>query len=276
MARKYVNPAASATPVTDDLLEQARARAEVASSRLRDAEHADLSAPGWESEYEAASAAVRATSRRVEALEQLRAAQVERGGQRAAAVKAAAKDLAGMAASLAASRDQVAAAAAEHLRTLAALSSAAAEHNARLAEARAKLAATGLRVHDDLVDDGQEHAEGVLDGPGLRAGGVDWLPVAAGGVTAHALRQVFGGEGPMHPLSQVGRYTWRAHEVEVRADGLKVPALADAGAVAPEPPVRTAARGAPLSDVLPPRDVPAGADVSGYRRAPRAERKAAR
>ena len=91
------------------------------SSRLRAAEQADPAASGWEAEYEAASAAVRATSRRVEALEQLRAAQTERGGKRAAAVKAADKDLKAIAAALGASRDQVAAAAAEHLRALAAL-----------------------------------------------------------------------------------------------------------------------------------------------------------
>ena len=93
MARKYVTPASPAATVTDDLLEQARARADAAASRLRAAERADPAASGWEAEYEAASAAVRATSRRVEALEQLRAAQVERGGKRAAAVKAAAADL---------------------------------------------------------------------------------------------------------------------------------------------------------------------------------------
>ena len=278
MARHYVKkPADPVTPVTDPVLTEARARAALATARLQGAEHADPAAPGWAAEYEAASAAVRATSRRVEALEQLRAAQVERGGQRAAAVKSSAKDLAGMAASLAASRDQVAAAAAEHLRALAALASAAAEHNARLAEARAKLAATGLRVHDDLVDDGQEHAEGILDGPGLRAGGTDFTVIPAGGIVAHALRQVFAGEGPMHPLAQAGRYTWRAHEVEGRADGLVVPTLAGAGAVAPEVPVRTVARGAPLSDVMPPReDVPAGTNVSGYHPAPRGERKSAR
>jgi hypothetical protein len=96
-----------------------------------EAERGDPLAPSWPAEYESAAAAVRAASRRVEALEQLRAAQLERDGQRAAAVKSAQKDLAGMATVLSASRDQVAAAAAEHLRSLAALASAAAEHNAR-------------------------------------------------------------------------------------------------------------------------------------------------
>ena len=275
MARKYVTPASPAATVTDDLLEQARARADAAAARLRAAEQADPAAAGWESEYEAASAAVRATSRRVEALEQLRAAQVERGGKRAALVKSHAADLKAMAAALGASRDQVAAAAAEHLRTLAALASAAAEHNARLAESRARLAELGLRVRDDLVDDGAEHAEGVLDGPGVRAGGVDWTPVPPGGIVAHGLRQVFGQETPLHPLAEVGRFTWRAHEVEHRADGLNVPTLADAGAVAPEAPPRAVARSAPLSDVLPAREaVPAGADVSGYEPASRRGRAA--
>jgi len=270
MARKYV----SALPVDDKLLTEARAKAASAASRLREAERADPLSPGWDVEYESASAAVRAASRRVEALEQLRAAQLERGGQRAAAVKSAAKDLRAVEASLSTSRDAVAAAAAEHLRSLAALAGAAAEHNARLAEGRARLAELGLRVRDDLVDEGQEHAEGVLDGPGLRAGGIDWLPLPGAGVVAHALRQVYGRESPLHPLAEVGKYTWRPHEVEARPDGLKVPTLADAGAVAPEAPPRATPRSAPLADVLPPRET-AGGDVSGYQpAAPRRGRTA--
>ncbi len=265
MARHYVkNPAGSATPVTDDLLEQARAKAGAAAARLRAAEHADPALPGWEAEYSAATAAARAAGRRVEALEQLRAAQVERGGQRAAAVKAAAKDLAATATSLAASRDQVAAAAAEHLRALAALASAAAEHNARLAESRARLAELGLQVHDDLG--GEDHDEGVL-ASGLRAGGIDWTPVAALGLADHAVRQVF-----KDPQTQAGRFRWRSFEVERRADGLKVPTLADAGATVPEVPQPVVARPAALADVMPPREAPSG-DASGWQRAPRGERK---
>ena len=225
MARKYV----SAPSVDDKLLDEARARAEVAGARLREAEHGDPLSPGWDAEYEAATAAARAASRRVEALEQLRAAQVERGGQREAAVKASQKDLKAIAAGLSASRDQIAAAAAEHLRSLAALASAAAEHNALLAEGRTLLAERGLRVRDDLADDGAEQAEGVLDGPGLRAGGTDWLPVPGAAIVAHALRQVYGRESPLHPLADVGKYAWRPNEIEARPDGLKVPTLADAG-----------------------------------------------
>ncbi len=60
MARKYVNP-------------------NRASSR------GDPTSPSWDAEYDAASTALRAAERRLEALERLRAAQVERGGQRAAA-----------------------------------------------------------------------------------------------------------------------------------------------------------------------------------------------
>ena len=74
----------------------------------------------------------------------------------------------------------------------------------------------------------------------------------------------------MHPLAEVGKFTWRAHEVEARADGLKVPSLADAGAVAPEAPPRAIARGTPLADVLPAREAPSG-DVSGYQPAPGAD-----
>ena len=97
----------------------------------------------------------------------------------------------------------------------------------------------------------------------------------AAGLVAHGLRQVFSAAGPLHPLADLGRYAWRPHEVEARPDGLKVPTLADAGAVAPEAPPRVAARSTPLADVMPPREAPSG-DVSGYKPAPGAKRKAAR
>jgi hypothetical protein len=268
MARKYV----SAPPVDDELLTEARTRAESAAARLQEAERTDPLSPGWDTEFETATSAARATARRVGALEAARAAQVERTGQREAQVKSSAKDLKAIAAGLSASRDQIAATAAEHLRALAALASAAAEHNARLAEGRTLLAERGLRVRDGLAD-GAEHGEGVLDGPGLRAEGTDWTPAPAAGLVSHGLRLVFGQESLLHPLSQVGRYAWRPHEVEARADGLKVPTLADAGAVVPEVPPRVIARGAPLSDVLPAKE-PATGDVSGYQPAPRRGRTA--
>lgn len=271
MARKYVNPAKSA-PVDDQVLAEASAKAEAAAARRREAERADPLSPGWDTEYEAATAAARATARRLEALEAARAAQLERGGQREAAVKSSQKDLKALAAGLSAGRDQIAAAAAEHLRSLAVLASVAAEHNARLAEGRTLLAERGLRVKDELADDGDEHDEGVLDGPGLRAEGVDWTPAPAAGLVAHGLRLVFGAAGPLHPLAEVGKFTWRAHEVEARADGLKVPTLADAGATVPEAPPRVTARATPIADLAPPRKAPSG-DVSGHQRAPRHERK---
>jgi len=253
MARKYVNPAGSVTPVTDQLLDEARIRADAAAARLREAEHADPARPGWDAEYEAATAAARSTSRRVEALERLRAAQVERGGKREAAVKAAAGDLKSLASGLAVTRDTVAAAAAAHLKSLAALAAAAEAHNARLAQGRARLAGLGLRVRDELLDEGQEHAEGVLDGPGLRAGGTDWTPVPAAGVAAHALRLVFAGFGPLHPLAQVGKYAWRSFEVEGRPDELRVPSLKDVGAVLPPGPRPAVMPDRPsIRDLMPP------------------------
>ena len=273
MARKYVNPAKSA-PIDDQVLAQARVKAEAAAARLREAERGDPVAPGWSDEFEAATTAARATARRVEALEQLRAAQLERNGERATRVRSAQKDLASMATALATSRDAVAAAAAEHLRQLAALASAAEGHNAQLAEARSRVAELGLRV-DNPVGDGAEHNEGILGDAGLRAGGVDWIPIPAAGIVAHALRQVYASAGPLHPLSQVGRYSFRPHEVESRADGLRVPSLSDAGATAPEAPPRAIPRGAPVADLLPPReDVPANVNVSGFERAPRRGRAA--
>ena len=105
-----------------------------------------------------------------------------------------------------------------------------------LARSRARLAELGLRTRDDLVAEGEEHAEGVLDGHGVRAGGVDWTPVPAPGVVSHALRQVLDtAPGFRGPFAHT-KYVWRAHEVERRPDGLEVPTLADAGAAMPEVP----------------------------------------
>lgn len=235
MARKYVNPNRSVPSVTDVALATARTRVKAAADRLREAEQADPTMPGWDAEYDAALTALRAAERRAEALERLRAAQIERGGKREDAVKAAAGDLAAIASGLAASRDQLGAAAAAHLKALAALASATAAHNQLLAEGRARIAAAGLQVRDDLVDEGQEHAEGVFDRAGLRAGGVDWTPVLAGSLEAHALRLVFGGYHPSHPLQAIGKYQWRPHEVQARPDGLRVPVLKDAGTVPAAP-----------------------------------------
>ncbi len=64
---------------------------------------------------------------------------------------------------------------------------------------------------------------------GLRAGGVDWIPVPGDGLAAHALRQVFGPHGPGHPLAELGKCRWRPFEVEARGDGLAVPTLKDVG-----------------------------------------------
>lgn len=233
MARKYINPNRSPVLVTDGLLSEARGKAAAAAERLRDAERADPTAPGWDAEYDAATVALRAAERRVEALERLRAAQVERSGKRDAAVKAAAADLVAIPADLARSRDAVAAAAVAHLRALAGLARAAEAHNAVLAAARARLATLGLAVRDELTADGEEHEVGTLERAGLRAGGIDWLPVPAAGLAAHACREVFGGHGPRHPLAQVGKHVWRSHEVTARADGLPVPTLASAGAKVP-------------------------------------------
>ena len=73
MARKYVNPAKSAPPVDDKLLDEARAKAEVTAAQLREAERGDPLAPSWPAEYEAATAAARAASRAMDGVAQGRA-----------------------------------------------------------------------------------------------------------------------------------------------------------------------------------------------------------
>ena len=109
----------------------------------------------------------------------------------------------------------------------------------------------------------------MLDAGGLRADGTDWLPVDAGGLTAHAVRQVFSGYGPGHPLAEVGRYRWRAHEVEARSDELRVPVLADAAL----PPVPERARAVPAPHEMVP---PALAPQDGVYRDPPRRGRAAR
>jgi hypothetical protein len=218
MARRYINPNRPAAGlVTDDLLEAAHERVADTAARLQAAEAANPSAPGWDSEYVAARAAARAAELRLSALESLRARQVEGAGRRAAAVKAAARDMQSIATGLSASRDQVAVAA-----------SAADAHNKLLAASRAQVAALGLAVRDDLLGDGTEHPEGTLDSGGLRVGGTNWTPVPAAGLVASALTTVFGVfRGPFAGLR------WPAHQTTTRPDGLRVPSLADAGVTLP-------------------------------------------
>ena len=136
-----------------------------------EAERGDPLAPSWPAEYESAAAAVRAASRRVEALEQLRAAQLERDGQRAAAVKSALGATAGMATGLVGVpgfrsplRPPSTCGRWPRWRRLPPSTTPGWLRRGR------SVAELGLRVRDDLDGDGAEHDEGVLDGPGLRAG----------------------------------------------------------------------------------------------------------
>jgi hypothetical protein len=260
MARRYINPNRPAAGlVTDELLDAARERVASTAARLRAAEGADPGAANWDEEYEISSSAARAAERRLAALESLRARQVERGGQRDATLKAAAGDLETIASQLAASRDQVAAAAAAHLKALSAVASAVAAHNRLLAASRAQVASLGLQVRDDLLDEGSEHGEGATE-RGLRLAGQDWIPIPPGGVEAHALRTVFRGHGPLHPLTGVGKYQWRPFEVEARADGLRVPSPKDAGAALPPEPLRAA----PAVAAQVERPVPVDRSKGGY------------
>jgi hypothetical protein len=233
VARRYANPAKSVALVTESTLGEAQTRVDRARTRLRDAESADPALPGWDGEYDAASAAVRAAERRVEALTSLRAAQVERSGRRAETVKSSENELASIAAGLAASRDAVAAAAAENLRGLAGLAVAAAAHNEKLAAGRARLAELGLATRDDLldIDRGEEHPEGTLGRSGVRVSGVDWTVIEARAVADHARLQVF-----RDRETQAGRFRWRPYELGQRPDGLKVPTLASVGASVPAGP----------------------------------------
>jgi hypothetical protein len=229
VARRYVNPAKSVAQVTEKTLAEAQSRLDEARGHLRDVEGMDPAAPGWDAEWATAAGAVRGAERRLEALTSLRAAQLERSGKRDATVKAAAKDLAAIAAGLGASRDQVGAAAADHLRALAAVKAAVDAHNDLLTGSRAQLAALGLAVRDDLVDveASQEHAEGTLDGGGLRAGGVNWTPIPAPGLVAHALVTTFGRfRGPFASM----RFMWPAYQTTTRPDGLQLPSLEDTDA----------------------------------------------
>jgi hypothetical protein len=262
MVRKNPGPPASA--VTDEQLAEARSRAAAAAGRLAEAERADPAAPGWESEYAAALSAVRLADRRVAALESLRASQLERAGQRDAAVKSAQAALKSAGSSLAASRDRVALLAAAHLQALAELERQAAAHNDLLAATRAELAGRDLHARDEVAD--VDHGEGALPGAGVRIGGTDWTRVDAAAVTCSALWQVFAGHGPAHPLGAVGKYTYRAHETHARPDGLRLPVLDAVPAVPATPRVHRAT----VADILdpPPGEPPVNANPSGYEPGP--------
>lgn len=254
MARRYVPPdlidQTMAVPA-DRLLPEARTRAAAAAAALQEAERADPMGQGWDQNYEAASRVATATARRVDALESLHARQVERGGQRAEAVAAAAQELDAIAAGLAVTRDAVSAAALLHLRALAGVTRAAEAHNAALAKGQARVAELGLRVADDLVADGVQHPGGTLSGsPGIRVQGTDWKPIQPGGVVAHALRLVFAPGGVYHPFAKVGEHWpgWRPWEL---GRGLKLPTLKDAGVAAMAvPPPRVAPPRMEVSDLM--------------------------
>ena len=181
MARRYLNPAKASPPVTDEEGSAART---------------PLPLPGPAERSRGRQPAGRRLGIRIRGRRGRRTGSGPApGGRRAAARRAGRarrpegrrgevgrrRPEVGRVRAAAASRDALAAAASEHLRSLAALATAAAGHNALLAEAHAKLAELGLRTRDDWLDEGQEHAEGTIDGGGVRAGGTDWTPVPAAG-----------------------------------------------------------------------------------------------
>ena len=102
-----------------------------------------------------------------------------------------------------------------------------------------------------------------------------WVPVPEGGVEAHALRLVFSRLGPLHPLAQAGKHVFRPFEVEQRADGLRVPTLADLKITGlPEPPRVVMPERYSIRDLVAPAEA---AKTGGYYRDPpmrRRDRKA--
>lgn len=251
MARKYVNPSGPRL-VTADQITSAQAELAQAKQELAEIAEGDVTARGWAGAYETAAIAERAAQRRLDTIEQLHAAQVERTGKRAATVKTAAPEVKAMAEALTASRDAVAEAAVAHLRALAALATAAEAHNALVDASRSRMAELGLSVLDSLT--GQRHDSGTLGdqhfGSGLRIAGTDWTHVPAAGFTAHAIRQVFTGLPPRNPLHKVGQYWWGPSEVAERRDGLAVPTLESAKCTAPVPPELPQFRMASIRDLM--------------------------
>jgi hypothetical protein len=181
----------------------------------------------WSGAGKQQAAAEHAARERLEGLLQLRADQEAQESRRVATLKEAGPELSAMASQLAATRDTIAAAAIGHLRALSALAVAADAHNEAVAAGRARLTELGLSGEHDIP-------EGVIY-RGARVGGTDWLPIAAGAIVAHALRQVFESAGAGHPLYQAGRYAWTPDEVYGRRDGLVMPTLQSAGATVPQP-----------------------------------------
>jgi len=222
MARQYASHP-SAHKVTDEQLEQARERAQITQENLREASTADPLEPGWDSRYQAAQDAHRMTARRLEALESLRAAQIERTGARSDLVTNSARLFKEVSDSLTSSRDAISAAAQEHMDSTAKLVLAVNEHNANLKSAHDQFAGMGLRVRDDLIEDGADHDEGCHDSQGVRVSGTDWTPVPADGVAAHALTRVFAvTDGPYNTFVRLG-LLWRDYQVTARCDHLEMP-----------------------------------------------------
>lgn len=231
MVRKNARPANTAL-VTDVQLDEARRQAAQAAARLAEVEKSDVTDPGWSDEIELATRNAKATARRLQALEALRATQLEQAGQRAAVAEAAAPEVAKMAAVLASSRDAIADAAAAHLVSLAALAMAAEAHNATLASFRSRLAELGLAV-------GEEVTEGTLGSDALVAAGITWQPVPADGFIASAVRQVLPAVmAPGNPFNAVTERSWLPSQLTRRRDGLAPPTLDAVGATAPKAPRR--------------------------------------
>ena len=189
--------------MTEEDVAAARKRAEDTAAEVERLERESQPTEAWEQAYALAAASAKAAERRAASTARIYEAQQKRQAERAAQVKASAKELRGLAAGLDATVDQLNAAVKDMARATAAVVSAASAHNAAVASARSRLLELGLSTSDDLG----EHDEGATDRarcwPGLRAP-VD--PAAA--LQAH-VRQRSRHTTRRHPLARTHAETWR-------------------------------------------------------------------
>lgn len=210
--------------MTEEDVAAARKRAEDTAAEVERLERESQPTEAWEQAYALAAASAKAAERRAASTARIYEAQQKRQAERAAQVKASAKELRGLAAGLDATVDQLNAAVKDMARATAAVVSAASAHNAAVASARSRLLELGLSTSDDLG----EHDEGATDQGAMLAGKLR-APVDPAAALQAVIVGTFKAHNPRHPLARTHLETWRLEAAGVdldaaaRADVPRVP-----------------------------------------------------
>ncbi|MCG6497635.1 hypothetical protein [Kitasatospora sp. A2-31] len=185
--------------ITEEQIAQADAEAAEAEQARAEAEAAYAAGPARTDLYRALGDTAMAASHATARARQLRAEQaqqVARLRERETVEKAAAKELAGTAKKLAASRDAAVQAVTDAEKAAARAMAALTEHDQLVRQAAGNLRARGLRLDD------AEQIGGAMDGS-LRLNGEVWQPVDGASLLAVVLRSVVATANPQHPLGRI-------------------------------------------------------------------------